>query len=84
MSTIAFHIITTNLNTCVFVGVGKSETAFRIADTILPKKARVGISRRFIPVGLTIFRGEEYSDSSDAFMNGGVAEVSRLNKSFLR
>ena len=51
-------------------GIGKSETAFRLAESIFLKSSRVGQSRRFIPNGLLILRGEDYSDISEAGAKG--------------
>lgn len=42
-------------------GVGKSETAFRIAEGALAKRTRVGNSAKYLPSGLLQFRGEDYS-----------------------
>lgn len=50
-------------------GVGKSETAFRIAEGALAKRTRVGNSPKFLPNGLLQFRGEDYS-------KGNLEEVS--------
>ena len=51
-------------------GIGKSETAFRLAESIFLKSSRVGQSRRFIPNGLLILRGEDYSNMSEAGAKG--------------
>lgn len=42
-------------------GVGKSETAFRIAEGALAKKRRVGKTLKYLPNGLLTLRGEDYS-----------------------
>ena len=55
-------------------GVGKSETAFRLAESMFSRSTRVGQSRRFIPNGLLVIRGEDYSEISEA--GGlGVGEI---------
>ena len=55
-------------------GVGKSETAFRLAESVFARSTRVGQSRRFIPNGLLVIRGEDYSEISEA--GGlGVGEI---------
>lgn len=46
-------------------GVGKSETCFQIANAILKRRTRVGQSRRFLPNGLLVLRGEDYSPLSE-------------------
>lgn len=45
-------------------GVGKSETAFRIAEGALAKQNRVGKSAKYLPSGLLQIRGEDYSEGS--------------------
>ena len=45
-------------------GVGKSETSYQLADALLARKARVGNTRRYIPEGLLVLRGEDYSPES--------------------
>lgn len=42
-------------------GVGKSETAFRIAEGALAKRRRVGKSFKYLPDGLLTLRGEDYA-----------------------
>jgi polynucleotide 5'-kinase involved in rRNA processing len=42
-------------------GVGKSETAYRIAEGALAKQRRVGQSAKYLPSGLLMLRGEDYS-----------------------
>lgn len=42
-------------------GVGKSETAFRFAESVLLKRTRLGNSKRYKPNGLLSLRGEDYS-----------------------
>lgn len=49
-------------------GVGKSETAFRIAEGALMKRRRVGKSLKYLPNGLLTLRGEDY-------VRGDLAEV---------
>ena len=61
-------------------GVGKSETAYRMAEAIFMKKTRVGNTRRFIPNGLLILRGEDYSSDSEAAALG-IGEVHKRIKS---
>ena len=61
-------------------GVGKSETAYQIADAIFSKKTRVGSSRRFIPNGLLLLRGEDFSSESEAAALG-IGEVHKRIKS---
>lgn len=56
-------------------GVGKTETAYRFASSILSKETRVGSSKRFLPKGLLTFRGEDYSVS----IGLTVAEVNRIS-----
>ena len=46
---------------CPCLGVGKSETAFRLAEAALAKAQRVGYSTRFLPNGLLMLRGEDFS-----------------------
>ena len=55
-------------------GIGKSETAFRLAESVFLRSTRVGQSRRFIPNGLLVIRGEDYSDISEAGALG-ISEV---------
>lgn len=55
-------------------GVGKSETGFIIANAILATKSRIGTSRRMLPEGYLVLGGQDYSNTSDAFM-GGLSEV---------
>ena len=55
-------------------GIGKSETAFRLAEAMFLKSTRVGQTRRFIPNGLLVIRGEDYSESSEAGSRG-IGEV---------
>ncbi len=45
-------------------GVGKSETSHQLADALLAKKVRVGNTRRYMPEGLLVLRGEDYSPES--------------------
>lgn len=45
-------------------GVGKSETAFRVAETVLGRQRRVSYNRKILPAGLLVIRGEDYSLSS--------------------
>lgn len=45
-------------------GVGKTETAFRVADIILAKKTRINTSKKYIPNGLLVLRGEDYTNVS--------------------
>lgn len=47
-------------------GVGKSETGFQIANSIFSEKSNVDNTKRSIPNGLLIFRGEDFSADSDA------------------
>lgn len=42
-------------------GVGKSETAYRIAEGALAKQRRIGQSAKYLPSGLLMLRGEDYS-----------------------
>lgn len=42
-------------------GVGKSETAFRIAEGALAKKRKVGKTLKYLPNGLLTLRGEDYT-----------------------
>jgi len=60
-------------------GVGKSETAYRVAEAVFAKRTRVGSSRRFLPDGLLVLRGEDYSSESEAAMLG-MGEVHRRIK----
>ena len=45
-------------------GVGKSETAFRIAEGALAKRRRVGKTAKYLPSGLLTLRGEDYARGS--------------------
>jgi pantothenate kinase len=45
-------------------GVGKSETAFRIAEGALAKRSRIGKTAKYIPNGLLQLRGEDYSEGN--------------------
>ena len=45
-------------------GVGKSETSYQLADALLAKKNRVGNTKRYMPEGLLVLRGEDYSPES--------------------
>lgn len=45
-------------------GVGKSETAYRITETVLGRKGHASYNRRSLPTGLLVLRGEDYSVSS--------------------
>lgn len=45
-------------------GVGKTETAFRVADIILAKKTRINTSKKYLPNGLLVLRGEDYTSVS--------------------
>lgn len=52
-------------------GVGKSETAYRIADAILVKKnSFYSYTDRSKPHGLVVFRGEDYSIESELLSQG--------------
>ena len=55
-------------------GVGKTETAHRLADSVLTKHVRVGNSRRSLPQGLLVLRGEDYSLTSE-YATLGLGEV---------
>jgi len=57
-------------------GVGKTETAYRLAESVLTRHSRVGSSRRFLPQGLLVLRGEDYSITSE-YAKIGVGEVHR-------
>lgn len=64
-------------------GVGKSETGFVVAEAILAMKSRIGISRRHLPEGYLVLGGQDYSNTSDAYVgeNNGLPEVHRrINK----
>lgn len=60
-------------------GVGKSETSFIIAQAILSSQKRIGVSRRHVPEGYLVLGGQDYSNTSDAFLasSNGLAEVHR-------
>jgi len=58
-------------------GVGKSESGFIIAEAVLASKERIGVSRRYRPLGYLVLRGEEYSNTSDAYVSGGLPEIHR-------
>lgn len=60
-------------------GVGKSETGFIIAEAILAAKSRIGVSRRHLPNGYLVLGGQDYSNTSDAFVgeSNGLPEVVR-------
>lgn len=45
-------------------GVGKSETSFQIAKAILSKQRRIRNTVRYIPSGLLVLRGEDYSKNA--------------------
>jgi hypothetical protein len=45
-------------------GVGKSETSYQLADALLARKSRIGNTKRYLPEGLLVFRGEDYSPES--------------------
>lgn len=49
---------------CAYLGVGKSETAYRAAETMLSRKTRASYGRRPLPTGLLVLRGEDYSTSA--------------------
>jgi DNA polymerase III delta prime subunit len=61
-------------------GVGKTETAYRLASSILKKKIKEG--NKYFPAGLLVLRGEDYSDLSEA-AEGGLKEVHRSIRSLL-
>lgn len=64
-------------------GVGKSETGFVIAQAILAAQSQIGTSRRSKPEGYLVLEGQDYSDTSEAFVgtNHGLPEVHRrINK----
>lgn len=56
---------------------GKSETGFLIAEAILSTRTRIGTSRRHMPEGYLVLGGQDYSNTSDAFVgeNNGLPEV---------
>ena len=60
-------------------GVGKSETGFIVAEAILAAKSRIGTSRRHLPEGYLVLGGQDYSNTSDAFVGdmNGLPEVVR-------
>ena len=45
-------------------GVGKSETAYRLAEAILAKHVRAGSSKKSFPAGLLTLYGQDFSDGS--------------------
>ena len=51
--------------------LGKSETGFVVAEAILGLKSRIGISRRFLPEGYLVLGGQDYSNTSDAYIGDG-------------
>ena len=66
-------------------GVGKSETSYQLADALLARKSRVGSTKRYIPEGLLVLRGEDYSPESsitlqEAHQNIRSNLVSHLKK----
>jgi hypothetical protein len=63
----------------ITLGVGKSETGYRIAEAIFKLKTRVGTSRRYLPNGLLVLRGEDYSSASDVAA-AGVGEVGSVDE----
>mmetsp|Transcript_25103 Transcript_25103/g.46925 ORF Transcript_25103/g.46925 Transcript_25103/m.46925 type:complete len:501 (-) Transcript_25103:106-1608(-) len=60
-------------------GVGKSETGFATAQAILAAQSQIGTSRRTMPEGYLVLEGQDYSDTSEAFVgkNHGLPEVHR-------
>lgn len=58
-------------------GVGKSETGYIIAEAILASKSQIGTSRRSMPDGYLVLGGQDYSNTSDAYVgeNRGLPEV---------
>ena len=54
-------------------GVGKSETAFRLAEAVLARSVRMGNSRRFAPKGMLVLRGEDYASFGSLHGKGGQA-----------
>jgi hypothetical protein len=50
---------------------GKSETGFIVAEAILAAKSQVGASRRLLPEGYLVLGGQDYSNTSDAFVGEG-------------
>jgi Cdc6-like AAA superfamily ATPase len=58
-------------------GVGKSETAFRIGQALFSKTTQVGSSEKFLPCGLLVLRGEDYSPSSEAYSKG-LPEIHKI------
>lgn len=54
--------------------MGKSETAFRMAEAILSKKSRIGRSMRYLPNGLLVLRGEDFTSASE-IGSAGIVEV---------
>lgn len=60
-------------------GVGKSETAFRIAESIFKRRVRVGKSSKLVPKGLLVIRGEDFSLSSQA-LTGSIGKAQKLLK----
>lgn len=65
----------------VDAGVGKTETAFRLSETLFAGKKAVSeeYGRGEEPCGLLALRGEDYSPSSEA-AKGGVHELHSLLK----
>lgn len=61
-------------------GVGKTETAYRLASSLLKKKVKEG--NKYFPVGLLVLRGEDYSELSEA-AEGGLKEIHRSIRSLL-
>lgn len=45
-------------------GVGKSETAYRLAEAVLAKHVRAGSSKKSFPAGLLTLYGQDFSDGS--------------------
>lgn len=59
-------------------GCGKSETAYRLAEALLTKRVRRGTTAKFDPKGLLSFRGEDFSNTSDLAMTGGIGEIQQI------
>ena len=64
-------------------GVGKTETAFRLAEALLEKRDRVGSSRRFKPRGLLVIRGEDFVAAEGQSREEAARELARMRRVLL-